>query len=166
MLDTVRRYEYMVRQQETVFFDLEDFENIIDHYVTNTRFEEALQACEAALELYPFSTELLIDRAQVTAMRGDYAEAERQIDHVASLDPDNADVAVTRGIISTQRGDFAEAVAFFKEGLAQYSPLSGYSSTALRKKCRLSNHFSCSCSSTPWPNQASSMAGFSSRAWR
>ena len=119
MLDTVRRYEHMVRQQETIFFDLEDFENIIDHYVTSTRFEEALQACEAALELYPFSTELLIDRAQVTAMRGDYADAERQIDHVATLDPENADVAVTRGIINTQRGNFAEAVAFFKEGLAQ-----------------------------------------------
>ncbi|AMJ67140.1 tetratricopeptide repeat protein [Hymenobacter sp. PAMC 26628] len=119
VLDTVRRFEQMQARQESVFFDLEDFELIIDHYVTNARFEEALQACEAALGQYPFSTELLIDRAQVTAMRGDYTEAERQIDHVATLDPTNADVAVTRGIISTQRGQFAEAVAFFQIGLEQ-----------------------------------------------
>ena len=119
VLDTVRRFERMVAQHESVFFDLEDFENIIDHYVTNAEFDKALQACEAALGQYPFSTELLIDRAQVTAMRGDYTEAERQIDHVADLDPTNADVAVTRGIISTQRGEFAQAVEFFRAGLEQ-----------------------------------------------
>ena len=119
VLDTVRRFERMVDQQEPVFFDLEDFENIIDHYVTNALFDKALQACEAALSQYPFSTELLIDRAQVMAMRGDYTEAERQINQVAELDPTNADVAVTRGIISTQRGDFAQAVAHFRAGLEQ-----------------------------------------------
>ena len=86
VLDTVRRFEQMQARQESVFFDLEDFELIIDHYVTSARFEDALQACEAALGQYPFSTELLIDRAQVTAMRGDYTEAERQIDAVAALD--------------------------------------------------------------------------------
>ena len=118
VLDTVRRYERMVAEQESVFFDLEDFENIIDHYVTNTKFDQALQACEAALGQYPFATELLIDRAQVMAMRGDYSEAERQIDHVATLDPTNADVAVTRGIICTQRGQLPEAVAFFQTALA------------------------------------------------
>lgn len=117
VLNTVRRFERMVAQREAVFFDLEDFENIIDHYVTSTQFDKALQACDAALGQYPFSTELLIDRAQVMAMRGDYSEAERQIDHVASLDPANADVAVTRGIICTQRGQLAEAVAFFQAGL-------------------------------------------------
>ena len=119
VLDTVRRFERMVAQHASIFFDLEDFENIIDHYVTNAEFDKALQACEAALGQYPFSTELLIDRAQVTAMRGDYTEAERQIDHVADLDPTNADVAVTRGIISTQRGEFAQAVEFFRAGLEQ-----------------------------------------------
>ena len=117
VLDTVRRFERMLNSNEPVFFDLEDFENIIDHYVTSTQFDKALQACEAALGQYPFSTELLIDRAQVMAMRGDYQEAERQINHVATLDPTNADVAVTRGIICTQRGDFAQAVEFFQAGL-------------------------------------------------
>ncbi|RZK28351.1 MAG: tetratricopeptide repeat protein, partial [Hymenobacter sp.] len=116
--DAVRRYERMLAHDEAVFFDLEEFEVIIDHYVTSAAFDKAQQACEAALSQYPFSTELLIDRAQIAAMRGDYAEAERQIASVASLDPDNADVAVTRGIICTQRGDFEEAVRFFQAALA------------------------------------------------
>ncbi|MEJ7659412.1 MAG: hypothetical protein WKG07_07205 [Hymenobacter sp.] len=32
--DTVRRYERMLAADEAVFFDLEEFEVIIDHYVT------------------------------------------------------------------------------------------------------------------------------------
>ena len=86
--DTVRRYERMLAADETAFFDLEEFEVIIDHYVTGAEFEKAQQACEAALTQYPFSIELLIDRAQIAAMRGDYAEAERQIASVATRDPD------------------------------------------------------------------------------
>ncbi|MEJ7659413.1 MAG: hypothetical protein WKG07_07210 [Hymenobacter sp.] len=49
-------------------------------------------------------------------MRGDYAEAERQIASVATRDPDNADVAVTRGIIATQRGEFERGGALFSVG--------------------------------------------------
>nr|GFC70443.1 hypothetical protein [Tanacetum cinerariifolium] len=116
--NTVRRYERMVAHDEAAFFDLEEFEIIIDYYVTSAAFDKAQQACEVALNQYPFSTELLIDRAQISAMRGDYTEAERQIANVASLDPDNADVAVTRGIIATQRGEFNEAVRFFQAALA------------------------------------------------
>jgi len=113
VLDTVRRFERMVASNEPVFFDLADFENIIDHYTTNTLYDKALQACEAAITQYPFSTELLIDRSQVLAMKGEYRAAADQIEAVALLDPDNPDVAVTRGIIATQKGSFPEAVAFF-----------------------------------------------------
>lgn len=115
VLATVRRFEHMLAHNEPVFFDLADFENIIDHYTSNTQYEKALQACEAAIAQYPFSTELLIDRSQVLAMKGEYAAASTQIEDVAHLDPDNPDVAVTRGIIATQKGEFAEAVAYFQQ---------------------------------------------------
>ncbi|RSK37122.1 tetratricopeptide repeat protein [Hymenobacter metallilatus] len=115
VLATVRRFEQMVAHNEPVFFDLADFENIIDHYTSTTQYDKALQACEAAIAQYPFSTELLIDRSQVLAMKGEYVAASTQIEDVAQLDPDNPDVAVTRGIIATQKGEFAEAVAFFHQ---------------------------------------------------
>ncbi|SDX80021.1 tetratricopeptide repeat protein [Hymenobacter psychrophilus] len=117
VLATVRRFEDMVDRNEPVFFDLADFENIIDHYTSNTQYDRALQACEAAITQYPFSTELLIDRSQVLAMKGEYAAASTQIEDVAHLDPTNPDVAVTRGIIATQKGEFAEAVAFFLQAV-------------------------------------------------
>ncbi|KUG06406.1 tetratricopeptide repeat protein [Solirubrum puertoriconensis] len=117
VLATVRRFERMIAEGEPVFFDLADFENIIDHYTSTAQFDKALQACEAAVAQYPFSTELLIDRAQVLAMRGEYQQALQQIDEVAGREPDSADVPVTRGIIATQQGDFAAAVGYFQQGI-------------------------------------------------
>src|SRR5215218_45555 len=109
-LGIIKKFEAMVSRNETVFFDLSDFEFIIDHYTTSFNYKKALQACEAALNQYPFSTELLIDKSQLLAMSGNFAEAIDMIDQVALLDPDNADVLVTRGVIYTQKGDYQTAI--------------------------------------------------------
>jgi tetratricopeptide (TPR) repeat protein len=116
---TVRRFEEMLATSATVFFDLSDFELLIDHYTGQQDYPHALRACEMALEQYPFSADLLIDKAQILAMLSRTTEALRLIDEVAELEPNNPDVAVTRGIIYSQRSEFGRAVEFFEQGLAQ-----------------------------------------------
>ncbi len=114
---TVQRYEQMLAAQEAVFFDLSDFELLIDHYTTRHEYSRALRACELALDQYPFSHELLIDKAQLLAMTGRTQEALRLIDEVALVEMTNPDVSVTRGLIYSQLADYARAIAFFKEAL-------------------------------------------------
>ena len=41
VLDSVRRFERMMASNETIFFDLADFESIIEHYTTNTQYDKA-----------------------------------------------------------------------------------------------------------------------------
>ena len=74
---TVRRFEEMLATHAAVFFDLSDFELLIDHYTGRQEFDQALRACETALAQYPFSAELLIDKSQVLAMLGRTADAAR-----------------------------------------------------------------------------------------
>lgn len=114
---TVLRFEEMLTTHAAVFFDLSDFELLIDHYSNRQEYDRALHACETALEQYPFSSELLIDKAQLLAMMNRTVEAMRLIDEVAEREPTNPDVAVTRGLIFTQRAAFADAVDYFKKGL-------------------------------------------------
>jgi tetratricopeptide (TPR) repeat protein len=116
---TVRRFEEMLATHAAVFFDLSDFELLIDHYTGRQEYDHALRACEAALEQYPFSADLLIDKAQLLAMTSRTNEALRLIDEVAEREPENPDIAVTRGIIYSQRADFGRAVECFHEGLTQ-----------------------------------------------
>ena len=91
----------MLENNVSVFFDLADFELIIDHYTTAFNYTKAIQACNTALNQYPFSTELLIDKSQILAMSGEFAEALDIIKHLELSEPDNADVLMTHGIIYT-----------------------------------------------------------------
>ena len=116
---TVRRFEEMLATHAAVFFDLSDFELLIDHYTGLQDYPQALRVCETALDQYPFSVDLLIDKAQVLAMLSRTADALRLIDEVAEREPENPDVAVTRGIIYSQRGEFGRAVECFQQGLTQ-----------------------------------------------
>jgi hypothetical protein len=82
-LDVVRRFERMVASREPVFFDLETSRTSL----TTLPMLSLTKPCERR-DPGPviLLDRLLIDRAQVTAMRGDYTETERQIDAVAALD--------------------------------------------------------------------------------
>src|SRR5688572_16415378 len=90
-LEIIRKFEEMLANNDSIFFDLADFELIIDHYTTNFNYSKAILACNTAITQYPFSTELLIDKSQILAMSGDFAEALDIIKGLEETDPDNAD---------------------------------------------------------------------------
>src|SRR6478735_1825442 len=110
--------EDMLANNGSVFFDLADFELIIDHYTTNFNYSKAILACNTAITQYPFSTELLIDKSQILAMSGEFAEALDIIKHLELAEPQNADVLMTHGIIYTQKGEFSEAIDYLKKAAA------------------------------------------------
>src|ERR1051325_3285046 len=114
VLEIIRKFENMLANNDSVFFDLADFELIIDHYTTNFNYTKAIQACNTAINQYPFSTELLIDKSQILAMSGEFAEALDIINLLEKSEPGNADVLMTHGIIFTQQGEFSEAIEYLK----------------------------------------------------
>ena len=117
-LEIIKKFENMLANNDSVFFDLADFELIIDHYTTTFNYTKAIAACNTAINQYPFSTELLIDKSQILAMSGEFAEALDIIKHLELSEPQNADVMLTHGIIYTQKGDFSEAIEYLKKAAA------------------------------------------------
>jgi len=118
-LDLINRFEQMLESNKSIFFDLSDYETIIDYYANSFNYSQALVACDVGIAQYPFSTQLLIDKAQVLAMLGAFDEALVLVEEVAELEPDNEDVPLTRGIIFNQKGDFALAINCFKQAVEQ-----------------------------------------------
>jgi len=46
--ESVRRFEQMVRNNINSYFDVHEFENIIDYYLDINKFNDALRATEIA----------------------------------------------------------------------------------------------------------------------
>jgi hypothetical protein len=67
--ESVQRFERMLKNHEHPFFDLETYEQIVEHYIENGKWNRALQACELGLENYPYSVDLLLDKAHLLGQK-------------------------------------------------------------------------------------------------
>ncbi|HWZ21258.1 MAG TPA: hypothetical protein VNW06_01320, partial [Cytophagaceae bacterium] len=73
--EAVRRFEEMLKNGENLFFDLNVFEEIIDHYIEAGKFKKASGVCDMAMAQYPYSTELLIQKAHLLIRKEEFTEA-------------------------------------------------------------------------------------------
>lgn len=106
----VRRFEEMLRNKEVYFFDIEAYESIIDYYISMGKLEEALQACNFALEQYPYSTDLTLDKAHLLINMGEYLQALELLEGVENLHPNDLDTMLLKGTALCLSGKYQEAV--------------------------------------------------------
>jgi tetratricopeptide (TPR) repeat protein len=64
-LQLARRFEQMIRDDEHYFFDLDEFEEIIDYYLFSNEISKAESCIGIALQQYPGETALLLKHVQV-----------------------------------------------------------------------------------------------------
>ena len=63
-LQLARRFEQMVKEDQHYFFDLDEFEELIDYYLFNNEVRKAESCIAIALDQYPGETGLLLKKAQ------------------------------------------------------------------------------------------------------
>ena len=63
--ELIAQYEQSVKNENTPFFDQDDYEAIVEYYEEKGQFEHAMDAVEKSLLQYPYSSILLIKKAQV-----------------------------------------------------------------------------------------------------
>ena len=61
----IKKFELMISDGKTCYFDSEDLERIIDHYFLVENYNLINEAFELGLQLFPFSTSLKIKKAQL-----------------------------------------------------------------------------------------------------
>jgi tetratricopeptide (TPR) repeat protein len=63
--ELIAQFEQSVKNDHTPFFDQDDFEAIVEYYEEKGQFEQAMLAVEKSIQQYPYSSILLIKKAQV-----------------------------------------------------------------------------------------------------
>lgn len=90
----VLKFESMLLKGENPFFDIDDYEEIIEYYL-NSNIDHAENVIDYALSQHPWNTVILLKKAIVAAIRQKPEEAYEIIDTVKSIDSDNLDFYVT-----------------------------------------------------------------------
>ncbi|MDC6389874.1 hypothetical protein PP182_14335 [Maribacter sp. PR1] len=113
----ITKFESMLRTDDVYFFDAEDFEDIVHHYLNNGKISLAKKGIKIGLQQHPGSTELKLLQVEVMVFENNLDYAERLLDELQLLDANNEEIYIQRANIFSKRDNHEAAVAFLHKAL-------------------------------------------------
>lgn len=106
----VEQFELLLQQDKSVFFDLDAYEYLIEHYRSKGQWAKALTTCNMALEQYPYQLELKSVLANLLLMNGKVAQALNLVEELIASQPDSEELHTLRLDAMAQLGNIDKAV--------------------------------------------------------
>ncbi|RQP14022.1 MAG: tetratricopeptide repeat protein [Chryseobacterium sp.] len=110
--DAVRRFEEMVDNGEELFFDSEEYEDIISYYLEMGDYQYAELAVGYAEKLYPGSLEIQVRKLELLLERNQNAEAKVLLKELSDRAEDNLDYIICCAKYFSNMGNPRKAIAY------------------------------------------------------
>lgn len=114
---SLSKFESMLRTNKVFFFDSEEFENIILHYLDSGKTNLAHKALKIGLEQHPKSTGLKLVQVEMLVYEDKFEAAERILNELEQLEPNNEEIYIQRSAIYSKKGKHEEAIQQLKIAL-------------------------------------------------
>lgn len=118
ILEIVRRYEKMKKNRTMSFFDVYEFENIIDYYIETNESNSAYEAAFLASQQHPTSIPIQLKKAQVLVDKGETLQSMQILERLEALDSSNYEIFAMKGNALSLMGDIEGARKNFDHALA------------------------------------------------
>ncbi|TAL59388.1 MAG: tetratricopeptide repeat protein [Bacteroidetes bacterium] len=109
----VQKFEKMKKNNESYFFDVIEFETIIDYYIESNNSSKAFEAATLATEQHPNSVSIQLRKARVLLDKGRAVEALRILKKLESIEPGNHELYIAKGTALGMLGDIQGAKRMF-----------------------------------------------------
>lgn len=113
----VQKFERMKRNNESYFFDVIEFESIIDFYIENNNSVKAFEAATLATEQHPNSVSIQLRKARVLLDKGRAVETLTILRKLESIEPGNHEIYIAKGTAMGMLGDIQGAKKMFDYSL-------------------------------------------------
>lgn len=117
VLTLVSRFERMVKDEQLYYFDVHEFESIIDHYIEENNLSEAVKVSTIASRQHPTALSLQIKKAQILIDRGQHLEALSILKKIQSIESTNKDIFLLKANIYNLLGKYKRAKNQFDKAL-------------------------------------------------
>ncbi len=114
---SLSRFESMLKTNKVLFFDSEEFENIILHYLDSGKMNLAKKALKLALEQHPNSTGLKLVQVELLIFQDKLEMADRLLNELHAIEPTNEEIYIQRANIYSKKGQHEKAIEFLKVAL-------------------------------------------------
>ena len=109
----VQKFEIMRKNNENCFFDVIEFETIIDYYIDSNNSTKAFEAATLASEQHPNSVSIQLRKARVLLDKGRAVEALGILKKLENIEPGNHELYIAKGTALGMLGDIQGAKKMF-----------------------------------------------------
>ncbi|AMO19397.1 hypothetical protein B0A78_09905 [Flavobacterium columnare NBRC 100251 = ATCC 23463] len=117
---SLSKFESMLKTNKVLFFDSEEFEDIILHYMDIGKPSLAKKALKLGLEQHPKSFGLKLVQVEMLLFEDKIEQAEKLLNDLYAIEPTNEEIFIQKANICSKRDDHKQAVEFLKTAL-QYT---------------------------------------------
>ena len=119
--EILKRYENLKKGRSNSYIDEESFEKIIDYFDEKEDISSALEAAETGAEQYPFSSTMLIRKADLLIATHKYRDALNLLEHAAMLDSSDINVYILKTDAYLALDKQEKAVEILEQALALFT---------------------------------------------
>ncbi len=113
----IAKFESMLKTDDVYFFDAEDFEDIIHHYLNHGKIALAKKAIKISLKQHPDTIELKLLDVEVLVFENNLDKAEQLLDKLQIIDSANEEIYVQRANIYSKKDNHEAAVTLLQKAL-------------------------------------------------
>ncbi|MEC5166010.1 tetratricopeptide (TPR) repeat protein [Flavobacterium sp. PL11] len=117
---SLSKFESMLKTNKVLFFDSEEFEEIILHYLDMGKSALAKKALKLALDQHPKSTGLKLVQVEMLVYDDKLELAEKLLNELYAIEPTNEEIYIQKANIYSKRDQHEKAVELLKIAL-QYT---------------------------------------------
>ena len=107
---SLSKFESMLKTNKVFFFDSEEFEDIILHYMDTGRMNLAKKALKLGLEQHPKSTGLQLVQVEMLVYEDKLDIAEKILNELFAIEPTNEEIYIQKANILSKRDQHEKAV--------------------------------------------------------
>ncbi|WP_367752122.1 tetratricopeptide repeat protein [Flavobacterium sp. WC2430] len=114
---SLSKFESMLKTNKVLFFDSEEFEEIILHYLDMGKAALAKKALKLALDQHPKSTGLKLVQVEMLVYDDKLDIAEKLLNELYAIEPNNEEIYIQKANICSKRDQHEKAVELLKIAL-------------------------------------------------
>ena len=114
---SLTRFESMLKTNSVLFFDSEEFEEIIHYYLENGKISLAKKATKLGLEQHPTSTNLKLFQVEMYIFENELDVADKLLDELYTLEQSNEEIYIQKANILSRRDNHKKAIQLLEQAL-------------------------------------------------
>ena len=107
---SLTKFESMLKTNNVLFFDSNEFENIIHHYLEIGKIALAKKAIKLGLEQHPTSINLKLFQVEICVLENKLEQADKLLDILYEIEPSNEEIYIQKANVLSKRDEHEKAI--------------------------------------------------------